>query len=165
VGIIATPVTTDKGLYVSKLLSLRPEMEIKAIASKSLATIIEEGLFYNRKLIAELVDHYFGDFPDLEAVVLACTHFPIIRDMISEHYGHDISIFDSTDTVALAVKAQLEDLGLLNPSRTLGQHGFYVSDYTDSFQKMAKTFFGEQVHLQYYPLWEELEGSDLTKSI
>ncbi len=156
-AILATPATTNKGLYVSKLHALHPEMEIVPIASKSLATIIEEGLFYNRKLIAEIVDHYFGDYPELESVVLACTHFPIIRDMIEEHFDRGINIFDSTDAVALAVKDRLEVMHLLNPSRSKGEHRFYVSDLTDSFQKMARIFFGDNVQLQYYPLWEDPE--------
>ncbi len=161
VGIIATPVTTIKGLYVQKLSHLRPEIRISTIASKSLATIIEEGLFYNRKLIRELVDHYFGDFPALEGVVLACTHYPIIRDVIAEYFGPLVQIFDSTDTVASEVQARLADLGLLSDRRKKGEQRCYVSDYTDSFQTMARTFFGREVQLEFYPLWEEMEDEDL----
>ena len=118
-----------------------------------LASAIEE--FGNHEVIDALLKVYLQDegLQTIDALVLACTHYPIIKDRIAEHYQKPVTIIDTSDIVALNVKLQLEKFGLLNPNSQPTRH-FYVSDYTDTFAKNAKLFFGEHITLEHYPLWD-----------
>jgi glutamate racemase len=64
-------------------------------------------------------------------------------------------VLDSSQTVALAMKEQLEALNLLQTNQQHeGAYHFYVSDYTRSFEASTRIFFGKEVVLEHYPLWD-----------
>jgi glutamate racemase len=89
----------------------------------------------------------------LDALVLACTHYPVIKDRIAKYCNPSVDIIDSSEIVAQAVKKQLEKNNLLNDNGNSNKH-FYVSDYTESFAANAKLFFDDEVKLEHYPLWD-----------
>jgi len=93
------------------------------------------------------------DLQNIDALVLACTHYPIIKNRILQQYKKPIEIIDSSEIVAKAVQLQLEKNNLLNANGASKKH-FYVSDYTDSFAVNAKLFFDEDIILEHYPLWD-----------
>ena len=62
-------------------------------------------------------------------------------------------IIDSSEIVANAVKQLLNKFDLLN-HHGLNKQAFYVSDYTESFAANAKFFFGDELTLEHYPLWD-----------
>jgi len=110
-------------------------------------------------VIDSLLEVYLAhpDLHNIEALLLACTHYPVVKDRILQHYKNKnhppVEIIDSSDIVAQVVKHQLEKNNLLNPHGASTKH-FYVSDYTQSFEKNAKLFFGEDIKLEHYPLWD-----------
>jgi glutamate racemase len=85
---------------------------------------------------------------------MACTHYPLIRPDIEALYaGQNVELFDTPGVVARAVALRLEQHGLLRPRRSTLPHAFYVSDYTDSFERTTRIFWGEKVHLEEARLW------------
>ncbi len=88
----------------------------------------------------------------MDALILACTHYPLIRLEIEEYYKNQINIIDSAEIVAEYVKKKLEDSNLLNTKKR-SKHRFYVSDFTTSFEQSTKLFFKGKIHLEHYPLW------------
>ncbi len=162
VGIIATPTTTKKGVYVKKLKAQRPDLKIHTVAARSLASIIEEGLHEDPAILKAVVAHYFSsqEMRRIDSLILACTHYPIIKHAISEFYGHQIDIYDSTDLVAWKVQEILEKRNLLNQgSKREAAHRFYVSDATtESFERVSSLFFGQRVKVAFRPFWEELSS-------
>ena len=79
-------------------------------------------------------------------MILACTHYPLIQDLIGDFYTQEIDIIDSASQVALHIKEVLKKKNLL--SQKSPKQRFFVSDYTLSFEKSAKLFFGEDIHLE-----------------
>lgn len=153
VGLIATKATVRSGMYQARLGHLKPELEVAALPTPLLAPMIEEG-FLNNKVSHTILEAYLSDpvLTDIEALMLACTHYPLIRADIDRFYGGRVAIFDSTDVVAEIVRHRLSERRLLNPEGRTAHH-FYVSDYTPSFEAATRLFYGEQVHLEYYPIW------------
>jgi glutamate racemase len=90
---------------------------------------------------------------DISVLILGCTHYLLVKQQVKAIYGNKTVILDPSDLAAQAVRAALEVHDLL---RTEGQgsHQFYVSDITDSFVTNAKIFFGDQIKLEHYPMWE-----------
>ncbi|MCB0681391.1 MAG: glutamate racemase, partial [Saprospiraceae bacterium] len=83
VGIIATKVTIRSGIYEQQLRSLQPDLRIHALATPLLAPMIEEGYIHNN-LSQAVISQYLSDpgFGDIDALLLACTHYPLIRSDI-----------------------------------------------------------------------------------
>lgn len=65
-----------------------------------------------------------------------------------QFYGKRADVIDSSDVVAQHVQAVLAKNNLLNTAAKPGKHVFYVSDYTDSFEKSTRAFFGQQIDLK-----------------
>lgn len=163
VGVLATQRTTKSGVYPEKLKRVAPTINVVAKAAGSLASIIEEGMFRNPLTMQAIMDYYLSDpnFKHIEGIILGCTHYPIIKNHITNFYKGNVLVFDSTNLVAAEVKKQLIDCKLLfNETRT-AQHQFYVSDYTQSFEQATRIFFGKQVNLHHYPIWEEFGQNSL----
>jgi len=157
IGLIGTRQTVNSNIFKRKVDSLKLDINLSAYSTNLLASAIEE--FGNHLVIDSLLDVYLAhpSLQEIDALILACTHYPIIKERILLHYQQSqqktIDIIDSSDIVAQTVKMQLDENLLLNDQGTSNKH-FYVSDYTDSFARNAKLFFGETIHLEHYPLWD-----------
>ena len=154
VGIIATKATVSSGVYERKLKEARPSLEVASLATALLASMIEAG-FYNNSVSQAIINSYlsYPDFQDIQGMLLACTHYPLIRNEIDFYFRHRVNVYDSTDTAARAVKEALEANGLLNTEPNAGKR-FCVSDYTDAFAHTTKLFFGQEISLEHCPIWD-----------
>ena len=149
VGIIATKTTIESGVYQEKLSRRKPGLSYTALATPLLAPMIEEG-FCNDTISQAVVHNYLEqeELQGVDALILGCTHYVIIRKEIDAFYNGKVKLFDSTDIVAYKLKAILDKEGLLNEGERKGEHHFYVSDYTESFQKTTELFFGSKIKLE-----------------
>lgn len=152
-GLIATRQTVNSNVYKKKIDEVNRGIKLQSYATNLLASAIEE--FKNNQVIDSLLIEYLSHFKTqhLDALILACTHYPVIKQKIIDFFNRQVDIIDPSDIVAQAVKARLEDHQLLNANGTSAKH-FYVSDYTESFASGTKIFFEEDITLEHYPLWE-----------
>ena len=81
------------------------------------------------------------------ALVLGCTHYPVIKKSIANFYKNKIDIIDAAKIVANKVEATLISHGI-HSSTTTPKHHFYVSDYTEGFAKGTRLFFGEEIKVE-----------------
>ncbi len=156
VGILATQRTTKSDVYPQKLRQKNETIKVAAKATGSLASIIEEGMYKSPETMSAIMNYYLSDlqFSNLEGIILGCTHYPLIKQFISNFYSHQIRIFDATDTVAQEVYSRLVGLNLLCQTERVVKHHFYVSDYTQTFEDASQIFFGKHIYLNHYPIWE-----------
>ena len=155
VALIGTRQTVNSHIYKKKIDDLKSGVSLTSHATNLLASAIEEFGSSNSEVIDVLLKVYLShaDLKNIDALVLACTHYPVIKDRIKQHFQSSVTLIDASDTVAQAVKKQLEKNNLLNPNGNSNKH-FYVSDYTESFAANAKLFFDDDVKLEHYPLWD-----------
>ncbi|MBL0308855.1 MAG: glutamate racemase [Bacteroidetes bacterium] len=154
VGIIATRTTVASGVYQEKFSRRRPELKYAAVATPLLALMIEEG-FYHNNISSAILEKYLArkELKDIDALVLACTHYPLIKNEISAFYHHRIKIFDSAEVVAARLKWILEKENLDSDKKT-AQDKFFVSDFTESFEKTTQIFYGHAIHLKHLDIWK-----------
>ena len=154
VGLIGTKQTVLSNVYKKKVDALGRHITLKSLATPLLAPMIEEG-FFNNSISESIIARYLSDptLEGIESLILGCTHYPLIKQQISQFYGERVEILDTSEIVAQSLKAWLEQHYLLNAKGT-GQRQFYVSDYTLSFENSTALFFGNQIQLAHYPLWE-----------
>ena len=154
VGLIGTKQTVGSNVYRKKIDDLAANIELHALATPLLAPMVEEG-FFNNAISESVIQTYLSDpaLAHIEALVLACTHYPLIREQIAAYYQGRVDVLDPSETVAAALRALLAAHQLLAPAQA-PRHHFYVSDFTRSFEESTRLFFGQEVELELYPLWE-----------
>ena len=147
IGIIGTKGTINSGIYLQKIKSINQNINVKSLATPILAAMIEGG-FFKDKISQTIVHNYLKDpvLKGINKLILACTHYPLIKELIKDYYSKEIEIIDSATHVAKHVKDILKDKKLL--SQQIARHRFVVSDYTSSFEESAKIFFGEDINLE-----------------
>lgn len=153
IGLIGTRQTVSSNVYKKKIDGLECDINLTSFATNLLAAAIEE--FGNNRVIDSLLEEYLShpSLQQLDALILACTHYPIVKNKIAHYFKNKIEIIDPSEAVALAVKAILKQHHLLNPTGTATKQ-FYVSDYTESFSAGTRLFFDDTIKLEHYPLWE-----------
>jgi len=154
IGLIGTRQTVNSNVYKKKIDNLNRGIQLTSLPTNLLASAIEE--FGNNGVTDSLVEEYLShhSIQNVDALVLACTHYPVVKKKIADFFQQRIEIIDPSQTVADAVKTSLEQNKLLNPQLTKGTKNFYVSDYTESFATGTKIFFDEDIKLEHYPLWD-----------
>ena len=153
IGVIATKATIRSNIYRDKIKHKMQKANVHSMPTPLLAPMIEEG-FYKGNISHSVIDTYLGreEFKDIDALLLACTHYPLIKQEIQAYFEHKVDVLDSTDVVANAVSTLLTREDLLSPKRTK-RNEFYVSDYTQSFEDTAKVFYGEEIALETANIW------------
>ena len=148
VGVIGTKSTIQSGLYASKISHINASMKVSSLATPLLAPMIEEG-FFDNNISHTVIQSYLSSpkLKNIDSLILACTHYPLIKAEINDYYKGKVDIINTADIVAKYVKDQLEELDILSNSHPKG-HRFYVSDYTKSFEKSTRLFFGETISLK-----------------
>jgi glutamate racemase len=156
IGLIGTKRTVTSAVYKKKFEKANPEISLKSLATPLLAPMIEEG-FFNNKISRTVVHSYLTNphLSNIESIILACTHYPLIINEISSYYKGKVNIINSAEIVSMAVQNFLTERDLLNTSKKAPKHQFYVSDYTESFEETAKIFFGGKIKLKEKNLWNE----------
>jgi len=153
IGLIGTKRTVQSGVYGRKIQEADKNITLHSLATPLLAPMIEEG-FFNNQISHEIIARYLSDpaLQNIEALILACTHYPLIKKEIKAFYGGKMPILDSSEVIARALQDYLSKEGLHNTPHP-AEHHFLVSDFTESFESSARMFFHESVRLEKHSLW------------
>lgn len=148
VGLIGTKQTINSEVYKQKVESLGQNISLKSLATPLLVPMIEEG-FVKGEISRKIIDKYLSnpELTDLQALILGCTHYPLIKTAIAEYYDHKIEIIDSSEIVAKALNAYLGYNNLFNRTESAADQ-FMVSDFTESFEASTRMFFGTSIDLE-----------------
>jgi glutamate racemase len=155
VGIIGTKPTVKSGAYEQEIHQLNNSIKVASVATPLLAPMIEEG-FYNNNISQTIINNYLSNhrLKGIQALVLACTHYPLIRKEVQKFYQKQIDIIDPAQQAALKVQQLLKNAKLLHKGAKKPDQ-FYVSEYTDSFEKSTKLFYQQSVAIQAVDMWRD----------
>lgn len=148
VGVIGTRATIISDVYRQRLKENAPEIRVAQKSTSLLAPMIEEG-FHDDTISHAVIHAYLEDrtFDGMEALIPACTHYPLIADEIQDYFGESVKVINAPKVVAEHVKQHLIEKQILSDGQPPEMH-FLVSDLTPSFQKSTAIFFGEDVRLE-----------------
>jgi glutamate racemase len=154
IGIIATKGTIKSRLYVRKLNKKNPKLEVVQAATPLLAPMIEEG-FFNNNISKTIINSYLSNknFENIDALILACTHYPLIKKEVIAFFKRPVEVIDSATVVADYTRKMLNDLKIANKKKS-GNNIFYISDFTESFEETSKLFFGGKIELREERIWD-----------
>ena len=148
IGVIGTKATIGSDIYAKKIKNMCKSAKVYSLATPLLAPMIEEG-FINEEISHTVIANYLSHpkLKNIDHLILACTHYPLIQSEINEYYNNSVNVIDSAQIVAKHIAQVLKDKNLLSNS-TEKEHHFYVSNYTKSFEKSAQFFFKENIKLE-----------------
>ena len=152
IGVIATEATVQSGAYAHSISRIDQAALVIERACPLFVSLAEEG-WADTDVAQSVAEQYMSDLRrcDLGALVLGCTHYPILSRVISEAIGTDVPLIDSGEATASEVKSLLESQGLGRPEamrRDRERHlcddldHFYVTDAAQRFAKVAERFLG-----------------------
>jgi len=153
-GVIGTKRTISSGTYEQKVKERCSSTTIVSMATPLLVPMIEEGFIFD-DISNAIIRAYLSDqsFSDIDALVLGCTHYPIIRNQIGKFFNFNVEVVDSARIVSLALRKVLEERNMLNREGPAGDR-FYVSDHTTWFEKIARMFFEGEIDLKRSDIWD-----------
>ena len=145
VGLIGTKATIRSGAYERELLRLRPDAVVTAEACPLFVPLVENGRFRPGDSVVETVAaEYLAPMKaqGVDTLILGCTHYPLIKEMIGWYMGKNVTLVDPAQTASHHLERTLSEHGLKGDHEK-GEAHFYVSDVPDSFAQTADLFLGE----------------------
>lgn len=96
----------------------------------------------------------------IDTLILGCTHFPLLTDIISDIMGDKVTLIDAGREAAVSCARQLAENGTLSRTKRQGFCRFYVSDRPENFSRMAAMFLGREMDGEVETVQiETLDGS------
>ncbi len=144
IGIIGTPGTIKSQAYNQKLLKENPDLEIYSVPCPLLVPLVEEG-WTREKITKEILEKYLAPLEErsIEALVLACTHYPLLEETIRKVLADDVKIVNPAKSLASCLKTFLEKNLQLKGGK--GNSQFYFSDKPYNLEKVSRMCFPEEI--------------------
>lgn len=152
IGVIATEATVSSNAYCEAIRRASGTAEVVQAACPLFVPLAEENWLHEPETFAIAAKHLrkiveFGP----HALVLGCTHYPILRDVIQQTVGGGVKLIDSGEATAEEVQKLLADKDLANQRQPEGKRAlcddldhFYVTDAAERFARVAERFLGVQ---------------------
>lgn len=142
VGVVGTDATVQSGMYTKVIRGMDPRIHVREKACPLFVPLVEEG-FKEHKVTREVIEFYLESMKktDIDAMILGCTHYPLLRSKIREYMGERIQIVNPAYETAMDLKKLLEERDMKNDGTggSCSKYEFYVSDAAEKFVNFANT--------------------------
>lgn len=148
IGIIATKATVSSGAYDLELKRILPDIQIFAQACPRLVPLIESGHIHPGDAFVErAAAEYLGPLKTLgvDTVILGCTHYSLIQEIVQNYMGPDTALIDSGKEAVLSLLEVLQKNGERAPTGKESDR-YFCSARKDDFEKIARVFLRKDIH-------------------
>lgn len=146
VGVIGTEGTIRSSAYTKAIKRINPDIEVITRPCPLFVPLVEEGWVDNEvaKLTASI---YLEGLKScgVDTLVLGCTHYPILREIIGKTMGPEVRLVDSAEETAHSVAEILRNGNLLRPSSEIGNHHYFVTDVPAGFIRIGSRLLGDKM--------------------
>jgi glutamate racemase len=152
IGVIATEATVASNAYVDAIRRASESAEVFQAACPLFVPLAEEN-WVSEPETRSIADKYLASMKEFapDALVLGCTHYPILKSVIQQTVGQNVKLIDSGEATAEEVERLLARKDLSNANAVTGTRElcddldhFYVTDAADRFARVAERFLGTQ---------------------
>jgi glutamate racemase len=146
VGVISTEGTLQSGEYLHAIREANPTIGVLAKAAPQLVDLVEGGKA-NAPETEAVLREALRDIQKYEAdtLILGCTHYPLLRPLITKITRDAMTVVDSAETTAARVKRVLAKNGLESADHETVRHQIYVTGSPDRFTQIARILFGQDL--------------------
>ncbi|MCX5686103.1 MAG: glutamate racemase [Candidatus Omnitrophica bacterium] len=146
IGVIGTSATISSGAYEKAIRKISRKVKIFTQSCPLFVPLVEEG-WTGGEIARKVSGIYLNGFKvnRIDTLILGCTHYPMLKDVIKKAVGPDVLLIDSAAEVAKEARDLLDASGLLNNSRRKGGQKFFVSDEPGRFIKTGGRFLRRRI--------------------
>ena len=145
IGIIGTPGTIKSEAWKKKLTSLDSKLKVYSKSCPLFVPLVEEG-WMGKDITKTIIKEYLKDFKDIDTLILACTHYPMLKKEIKKILGKDVKIIDPAESLARELKIYLTDFASIERGVKKGSHHqFFFSDKPYNLKKISKLCLGQEI--------------------
>jgi len=156
IGVLATAGTIKSKSYPLEIHKLFPEIQVSGTACPMWVSLVEnnesqdEGADY---FIRKYIDQLLSKDPQIDTVILGCTHFPILLPKIRQYIPDHISVIAQGEYVAESLKDYLKRHPEMDAKCTKnGNCQFYTTEAEEKFSESASTFLKQQISVKHITL-------------
>ena len=156
IGILATAGTIKSESYPLEIHKLFPEIQVSGTACPMWVSLVEnnesqdEGADY---FIRKYINQLLSKDPQIDTVILGCTHFPILLPKIRQYIPEHISVIAQGEYVAESLKDYLKRHPEMDAKCTKnGNCQFYTTEAEEKFSESASTFLKQQISVKHITL-------------
>lgn len=151
VGVLATKGTLNSTLFNETYRRFGRDIDTTIRVGKGLVELIENGKKDTLEM-RELISEYITPMVEhgVDHIVLGCTHYPFLRDLIQEITPNHVEIIDSGEAVARQTLKTLNSHHILNNTKQPSQHQFYTNGKMDVLEKLLLDCEGENYSINTY---------------
>ena len=156
IGVIGTRGTVASGAYQRAITELDPDMKVVAAHCPLFVPLVEEGWLLD-PITQEVAIRYLESLMEegVDTLVLGCTHYPMLKEVISMVMGHEVTLIDSAEETAVKLKEYLDDNGFVDETAS-GTDLFEVTDLPQRFQDVGQVFLDRKLeNVQQVTIVEE----------
>ncbi len=148
IGVIGTSATVRSGMYTQKLLEHCSSLQVTATACPLFVPLVENGWIDRADTVAiETAKRYLADMQanGADTLILGCTHYPVLKEIIGDIMGPQVTLINTGVYAAQRVQALLQANRLQNNSGHTGQLRCFVTDRAESFSNVATLLLGQDI--------------------
>lgn len=146
IGVIGTTGTVRSGAYERAIRALDPDVRVTVRACPLLVPLVEEGWIdhpITRQIAQEYIEPLIQE--DIKALVLGCTHYPLLKSLLCRILGPGVALIDSAAETAAETGRVLKDRNLEAPEGAEPAHRFVASDDPLQFLQLGQRFLGDAI--------------------
>ncbi|RPI63765.1 MAG: glutamate racemase [Planctomycetaceae bacterium] len=161
IGVIATEATIASGAYQRAIAAIDPNRKVMAQACPLLVPIVEEGRDENDPIVRAALMDYLRELQRFRpgAMILGCTHYPLLKDAIGQVMGPDVALISSAHGAAIDAQRRMGLSGLLSSRSYGGRLRCFSTDNPQRFARLGERFGARQINEVEHVSPEELESA------
>lgn len=154
IGVLGTNGTVQSGSYLLEIEHFSPDLKVYQQACPLWVPLIESGDYKNAGAdyyVKQYLDELMAQSAEIDTILLACTHYPLLQDKIKAHLPSNIKVVAQGDIVAESLVAYLQRHPEMEQRLTRNgtRHFFTTMDNTAEFDKHASDFFGGDIQSRF----------------
>ncbi|XOU94107.1 MAG: glutamate racemase [Candidatus Kerfeldbacteria bacterium] len=154
IGIIGTRATINSNIYKTLIHKSDKSYTIISQACPLFVPLAEEG-WINKPVTKSIVNTYLSPLKQkqIDTLILGCTHYPLLKTIIKEKAGKQISLVDPAEQTSLEIKKFLKKNPEIEKSLSKSnEHSFFFSDITPHLSDMSSKWLGQQIILKKFSI-------------
>lgn len=156
IGVLATAGTIKSESYPLEIHKLFPDIQVSGVACPMWVSLVENNESQNDGadyFIRKYIDQLLSKDPQIDTVILGCTHFPLLLPKIRQYIANDIGVISQGEYVAESLKDYLRRHPEMDAKCTKnGNCQFYTTEAEEKFSESASTFLNRQISVKHITL-------------
>lgn len=146
IGIIGTEATIASASYTKAIEAFNPKLRVWGLACPLFVPLAEEG-WVEDEITESVARKYLAPFfkTPIDTLILGCTHYPILKKMISKVMGEKVTLVDSAEQTAFALKKLLEEKNLERRDSSPRSETLFVTDSPARFKEVGRNFLNRKL--------------------